>query len=68
MAISCVGCGQCSSACPNGIPIADFFKAVGSKVQKLFEYKAGRNIDEENPQSVFKEDEFPEIGESKEKK
>ncbi|MCQ9205645.1 MAG: 4Fe-4S dicluster domain-containing protein [Omnitrophica bacterium] len=62
MAISCVGCGQCSSACPNGIPIAKFFKTIGFKVQELFDYKPGRNPDEEIPQSTFKEDEFPEVG------
>ncbi len=64
MAVSCVGCGQCTSACPNGIEIAKFFKTIGYKVQKLFEYEAGRSLDEENPQATFKEDEFPEIGES----
>lgn len=64
MAISCVGCGQCTSACPNRIPIAKFFKTTGFKVQKLFEYVPGISVDEENPQSTFKEDEFPGVGES----
>ena len=63
MAISCVACGQCTSACPNNIEIAKFFKTIGFKVQELFDYKAGENIDEENPQATFKEDEFPDIGE-----
>jgi formate dehydrogenase subunit beta len=64
MAISCVGCGQCTSACPNRIPIAKFFKTTGFKVQELFGYKPGRSVDEENPQSTFKEDEFSGVGES----
>lgn len=64
MAISCVGCGQCTSACPGRIPIANFFKATGFKVQKLFGYHPGRSVEEENPQSTFKEDEFPGVGES----
>ena len=64
MVISCVGCGQCTSACPNRIPIAKFFKTTGFKVQKLFGYKPGRSVGEENPQSTFKEDEFPGVGES----
>lgn len=63
MVVSCVACGQCTSACPNNIPVAKFFKAIGSKVQEIFEYKAGRNIKEEIPQSTFKEDEFQQVGE-----
>lgn len=62
MVISCVACGQCSSACPNGIAVAKFFKTVGFKVQKLFDYKPGRSLEEENPQATFKEDEFPDVG------
>lgn len=67
MVISCVACGQCTSACPNNIPVAKFFKTTGSKVQALFDYKPGRSVDEENPQSTFKEDEFPAAGKAKEK-
>ncbi len=62
MVISCVGCGQCTSSCPNKIPIAKYFKAVGFQVQKVFDYQSGRSIDEEIPQSTFKEDEFPDVG------
>ncbi len=65
MIISCVACGQCISACPNEIPIGKFFKATGAKVQEVFEYEPGRSVDEEIPQSTFKEDEFSEWGESK---
>jgi formate dehydrogenase subunit beta len=64
MVISCVACGQCTSACPNRIPIANFFKTTGFKVQELFGYKPGRSVDEENPQSTFKENEFPGVGDS----
>ncbi len=62
MVISCVACGQCTSACPNGIHVAKLFKAIGYKVQQLFGYQPGKNIQEEIPQSTFKEDEFPGIG------
>lgn len=62
MVISCVGCGQCTSACPNNIPVAKFFKTIGSKVQELFKYTPGKSADEEIPQSTFKENEFPEVG------
>jgi len=63
MAVSCVGCGQCTSACPNGLPIAKYFKTIGFKVQEVFGYQAGRSLKEEVPQSTFKEDEFPHVGE-----
>lgn len=62
MVVSCVGCGQCTSACPNNIPVAKFFKTIGAKVQALFDYKPGRSIEEEIPQAAFKEDEFREVG------
>jgi formate dehydrogenase subunit beta len=62
MVISCVACGQCTSACPNNISIAKIFKSIGSKVQGVFEYKPGENPDEEIPQAVFKEDELHEMG------
>lgn len=64
MVISCVACGQCTSACPNDIPVAELFKTIGHKVQAIFEYEPGKNIDEEIPQSTFKEDEFNEVGTS----
>ncbi len=62
MVSSCVACGQCSSACPNGIEVARVFKYVGQKVQDTFEYVPGRNPEEEVPLSTFKEDEFPTVG------
>lgn len=62
MIVSCVGCGQCTSSCPNKIPVAKYFKAIGREVQKVFEYQPGRNVDEEIPQSTFKEDEFGDVG------
>jgi len=63
MAVSCVGCGQCTSACPHGVPVAKYFKTIGFKVQQIFDYQAGRSVAEEVPQSTFKEDEFPHVGE-----
>jgi formate dehydrogenase subunit beta len=58
MISSCVGCGQCESACPNDIPVAKIFTALGDKIQDIFEYVPGRNLDEELPLATFKEDEL----------
>lgn len=60
MVSSCVGCGMCESACPSDLPLALIFRAVGQKVQELFEYVPGRSLEEEFPVATFKEDEFPE--------
>ena len=58
MSMACVGCGQCSNACPNGIPVMELFRTVAARTQKSFDYVPGRSLDESPPLSVFKEDEF----------
>jgi len=58
MVTSCVGCGQCSSACPNGLPVMELFRAIGSNVQKIFDYVPGRSLEEEPPLTTFREDEL----------
>jgi len=63
MATSCVGCGMCESACPNDLPVATIFRAVGEKVQALFDYVPGRSLEEELPVSTFREDELTSLGE-----
>jgi len=62
MVASCVGCGMCTEACPNDIPVADIFRLVGEQVQGDFNYVPGRSLDEEPPLTVFREDELEEIG------
>jgi len=42
MSLSCVSCGQCSDACPAGIPVADAFGFVGRAAREAFGYEAGR--------------------------
>ena len=58
MATSCIGCGLCDSACPNGLPVATLFRAVGHKIQGMFDYTPGRSVDEEPPVATFREDEL----------
>jgi formate dehydrogenase subunit beta len=58
MATSCIGCGLCDSACPNGLPVATLFRAVGQRVQALFDYTPGKSVDEEPPVATFREDEL----------
>jgi len=62
MVISCVGCGLCTEACPNNIPVFDIFRLVGYQVQKAFDYVPGRSLDEELPLTTFKETELKEVG------
>ncbi|MFB0545790.1 MAG: formate dehydrogenase [Anaerolineae bacterium] len=63
MATSCVGCGMCESACPSHLPVATIFRAVGQKVQALFDYIPGRSLEEEIPLATFREDELGDLGE-----
>jgi len=61
MSTACVGCGQCSNACPNDIPVMELFRTVAIGTQQAFEYEAGKSLEQEPPLSTFREDEFPEV-------
>ncbi len=61
MSTSCVGCGQCTNACPNDIPVMELFRTVSYLTQKAFEYEAGRSIEDDPPLSVFREDELTDV-------
>jgi formate dehydrogenase subunit beta len=61
MSTACVGCGQCSNACPNDVPVMELFKTIAASTQKAFDYEAGRDPGEAPPLSVFREHEFTEL-------
>ncbi|MBM9605188.1 4Fe-4S dicluster domain-containing protein [Desulfopila inferna] len=61
IAAFCVGCGQCTSACPNDIELMPIFRTAAEKAQARFEYEAGRSVDEPQPLSVFDSDELMEV-------
>jgi len=58
MVTSCIGCGLCESACPSRLPVAILFRTVGEKIQKLFDYVPGREVNEPPPVATFKEEEL----------
>jgi formate dehydrogenase subunit beta len=58
MVTSCIGCGLCDSACPSRLPVATLFRSVGYRIQKMFQYVPGRNVEEVPPVASFKEDEL----------
>ncbi len=61
MSLFCVGCGQCTSACPNGIDLMPLFRTSADKTQARFNYQAGRSVDEEQPMAGFEPDELVEV-------
>ncbi|MBC2713938.1 MAG: 4Fe-4S binding protein [Desulfobacteraceae bacterium] len=61
ISLNCVGCGQCSNACPNDIPVMELFKYVANNTQAAFEYEAGKDMDQPPPLSVFKEEEYLDV-------
>ena len=63
MALSCVGCGMCTEACPAELPVGIVFRAIGQRLQAAFEYVPGRSYVEPLPLVTFKADEWTEVGE-----
>ncbi len=55
---TCVGCGACEEACPQGIPLTRYFKGISERLQTLFSYMSGRSLEETMPYVTFLEDEL----------
>jgi formate dehydrogenase subunit beta len=63
MALSCIGCGMCTSDCPAELPVGRVFRAIGQQVQQAFEYEPGRSVEDPLPLITFREDEWLDVGE-----
>ena len=61
MSTACVGCGQCSNACPNDISVMELFRTAAQGTQAAFGYEAGRSLDEVPPMAEFREQEFEDV-------
>jgi len=61
MSTLCVGCGQCTSACPSDIPVGALFRTVSWKTQQRFGYQPGRDVEEAQPLATFHTEELPEV-------
>ncbi len=58
---ACVGCGQCTNACPNDIPLSDLFSYVAGHTQSAFGYGAGLDLAQQPPMCGFEEEEYGEV-------
>lgn len=58
---ACVGCGQCTNACPNDIPLSDLFSWVAHHTQGAFDYTAGKDLSQRPPMCGFEKEEFGEV-------
>lgn len=61
MSTACVGCGQCSNACPNDIPVMEIFRLIAHGTQTAFGYHPGVDVDAKPPLTWFREQEFEDI-------
>ncbi len=57
---TCVACGACEDACPKSIPLTRFYPVVTRKVQELFEYVPGKDVEEPLPFTTYEDEELEE--------
>ncbi|MCW7070964.1 MAG: 4Fe-4S binding protein [Methanophagales archaeon] len=57
---TCVGCGACEDACPKDIPLTRFYPVVTAKVQEIFNYTPGKEVEEPIPFTAYEEEELEE--------
>ncbi|RJS72299.1 hypothetical protein CW713_00485 [Methanophagales archaeon] len=55
---TCVGCGACEDACPKDIPLTRLYPVITKKVQEIFEYVPGKDVEEPLPFTVYEEEEL----------
>ncbi|MGB9936700.1 MAG: Coenzyme F420 hydrogenase/dehydrogenase, beta subunit C-terminal domain, partial [Methanobacterium sp.] len=53
MVDSCTNCGQCEEVCPAEIPLARIWHEINVKLQDVFEYYPGQDVEQEPPLSVI---------------
>ncbi len=61
MSTLCVGCGQCTSACPNDVPVMELFTSVAKRTQARFDYVPGRSLEEGQPLAIFHAEEYDDV-------
>ncbi|MGY5863610.1 MAG: Coenzyme F420 hydrogenase/dehydrogenase, beta subunit C-terminal domain [Candidatus Thorarchaeota archaeon] len=57
VADSCVGCGQCQDACPMELPLSKLFTLLNSKLNEIFEYEPGIDVEQGPPTTVVRNEE-----------
>jgi formate dehydrogenase subunit beta len=61
MSTLCVGCGQCSSACPNDLPVMELLRTTAERTQRRFAYQPGADPAEAQPLATFHDEELGEV-------
>jgi formate dehydrogenase (coenzyme F420) beta subunit len=54
MAGRCVECGECERVCPQNLSILKLMKKMNQEIERLFDYKAGMEVEQKPPLLTFK--------------